>query len=90
MTEISNLSNFIWGTADLIRDTSAIAGHAFYNTSQYTFVRLLEDYEHLAANLRAYINCFSKNMQEVVEKFDFENTIKRLDDAGLLYQVMER
>ncbi|MBN2391107.1 MAG: SAM-dependent DNA methyltransferase, partial [Anaerolineae bacterium] len=29
-------------------------------------------------------------MREVVEKFDFDNTLSRLDDAGLLYMVMER
>lgn len=138
MTDLSNLSNFIWGTADLIRDTfkrgkyqdvilpftvlrridcvleptkdlvieanarfgSTLAdptpqlrkasGYAFYNTSRYTFSRLLEDYPNLAANLRAYIAGFSDNMREVVEKFDFENTIKHLAEADLLFQVMER
>ncbi|HEU5377258.1 MAG TPA: class I SAM-dependent DNA methyltransferase, partial [Ktedonobacteraceae bacterium] len=138
MADLSNLSNFIWGTADLIRDTfkrgkyqdvilpftvlrridcvleptrdkvieanarfgatladpspqlRKASGYAFYNTSLYTFARLLEDYPNLAANLRAYINSFSPNMREVVEKFDFENTIKHLDDADLLFQVMER
>lgn len=29
-------------------------------------------------------------MREVIEKFDFDNTISKLDDAGLLFQVLER
>ena len=29
-------------------------------------------------------------MREVVEKFDFDNTISKLDDAGLLFKVLER
>ena len=29
-------------------------------------------------------------MQEVLEKFDFDNTISKLDEAGLLFQVLER
>jgi type I restriction enzyme M protein len=29
-------------------------------------------------------------MKEVLEKFDFDNTIKKLDEAGLLFLVMER
>ena len=29
-------------------------------------------------------------MREVLEKFDFDNTISKLDEAGLLFQVMER
>jgi type I restriction enzyme M protein len=66
------------------------SGFAFYNTSPFTFERLLGDAKNLAANLRAYINGFSDNMREVVEKFDFDNTISKLDDAGLLFLVLER
>jgi len=66
------------------------SGFAFYNTSRYDFERLLADAPHLAANLRNYIAGFSPNMREVLEKFDFDNTISKLDEAGLLFQVMER
>ena len=67
------------------------AGYAFYNTSNYTFKRLLqEDPSQLAANLKAYISGFSPNMRDVIEKFDFRNTVNKLEQAGLLYQVMER
>jgi len=66
------------------------SGYAFYNTSFYDFERLLNDAPNLAANLRAYINGFSDNMREVLEKFDFNNTIAKLDEAGLLFLVMEK
>ena len=39
------------------------SGFAFYNTSPYTFERLLADAPHLAENLRAYITSFSENMR---------------------------
>jgi type I restriction enzyme M protein len=67
-----------------------IAGFAFYNTSRYDFEKLLADAPHVAANLRNYIAGFSPNMREVLEKFDFDNTISKLDEAGLLFQVLER
>lgn len=67
-----------------------VAGFAFYNTARYDFDKLLADATHLAANLRNYIAGFSPNMREVLEKFDFDNTISKLDEAGLLFQVMER
>ena len=67
-----------------------IAGYAFYNTSRYDFEKLLADAPHLAANLRNYIAGFSPNMREVLEKFDFDNTISKLEEAGLLFQVLER
>ena len=44
----------------------------------------------MAANLRNYIAGFSPNMREVLERFDFDNTISKLDEAGLLFQVLER
>lgn len=66
------------------------SGYAFYNTSRYDFERLVADPSNLAANLRHYISSFSPNMREVVEKFDFDNTINKLVEADLLYLVMER
>jgi type I restriction enzyme M protein len=66
------------------------SGFAFYNTSQYDFEKLIDDAPHLAANLRNYIAGFSPNMREVIERFDFDNTITKLDDAALLFQVVER
>ena len=65
-------------------------GFAFYNTSRYDFERLLADAPNVAPNLRNYIAGFSSNMREVLERFDFDNTISRLDESGLLFQVLER
>lgn len=66
------------------------SGFAFYNTSRFDFEKLLDDPPNLAANLRIYLNGFSENMREVLEKFDFPNTIAKLDEFGLLFLVMER
>jgi len=66
------------------------SGFAFYNTSRYDFDKLLADAPHLAANLRNYIAGFSPNMREVLERFEFDNTIGKLAEAGLLFQVLER
>ncbi len=66
------------------------SGFAFYNTSRYDFDRLLADAPSLAANLNNYINGFSANMREVLEKFSFDDTIRKLDEAGLLFKVVER
>jgi type I restriction enzyme M protein len=66
------------------------SGFSFYNTSPYTFESLCGDAKHLAANLKKYINSFSDNMREVVERFDFHNTIAKLEDSGLLFLVVER
>jgi type I restriction enzyme M protein len=78
------------GLEDLDAQLRRAAGFAFYNTSRYDFEKLLGDAPHLVANLRNYIAGFSPNMREVLEKFDFDNTISKLDEAGLLFQVLER
>jgi len=78
------------GLEDLDAQLRRASGFAFYNTSRYDFDKLLADASNLAANLRNYITGFSPNMREVLEKFDFDNTISKLDEAGLLFQVLER
>jgi type I restriction enzyme M protein len=66
------------------------SAYAFFNTSRYDFEKLLADAPNVAANLRNYISGFSSNMREVLEKFDFDNTISKLNEAGLLFKVLER
>ena len=78
------------GLEDLRPQLCAASGFAFYNTSQYDFARLLGDAPNVAANLRNYIAGFSPNVRDVLERFDFDNTIDKLDEAGLLFQVLER
>ena len=134
----SQIVSFLWGVADLIRDTfkrskyqdvilpltvlrrldtvltptkpkvlevqaslsgkienldpqlRRASGFAFYNTSRYDFEKLLADAPNIAQNLRNYIAGFSPNMREVLEKFDFDNTISKLDEAGLLFLVVQQ
>ncbi len=75
---------------DLSGQLKKASGLVFYNTSQYDFERLLGDAPHVAANLRNFIAVFSQNMREVLEKFDCDNTISKLDESGLLFKVVER
>ncbi|MCY3801562.1 MAG: class I SAM-dependent DNA methyltransferase [Chloroflexi bacterium] len=78
------------GLQDLSSQLCVASGFEFYNTSQYDFQRLVDDAPNVAPNLRNYIAGFSTNMREVLERFDFDNTISRLDESGLLFQVLER
>jgi type I restriction enzyme M protein len=78
------------GLENLDQQLRLSAGFAFYNTSLYDFDKLLADAPNVAGNLRNYIAGFSQNMREVIERFDFDNTISRLDEAGLLFRVLER
>jgi type I restriction enzyme M protein len=68
----------------------SVAGQSFYNTSPLDFGKLLQDPGQLAGNLRAYIAGFSAGAREVLEKFDFDVQITRLERADLLYLVVSR
>ncbi len=65
------------------------SGYQFYNTSKYTFDRLLADPENIESNFRDYLNGFSANVQDILAKFDFENIIKRLVECDALYLVIK-
>jgi type I restriction enzyme M protein len=66
------------------------AGYAFYNTSKFNYESLLHDDANLALNLKQYVAGFSPNVQEIFAAFRFDDTIRDLKQAGLLYLLMER
>ncbi len=61
-----------------------------WNTSKYDISKLLDDTDHIAANLRAYIAAFSPQIRDILEHFDLETQIARLDKANLLYLVVSK
>jgi len=68
----------------------AVSGEQFFNTSPLDFRRLLDDPGQVAGNLEAYIAGFSYGAREIIDKFDFNTQIARLDRANLLYLVISR
>ena len=65
------------------------AGYEFYNTSKYTFETLLDAPDSIEANFRNYLNGFSKNVREIIEKFKFDQEITTLADKNLLFIVIQ-
>ena len=65
------------------------SGYEFYNTSKYTFESLLDDANNIEANFRNYINGFSENVRQIIEKFKFDNEIQTMADKNLLYIVIQ-
>jgi type I restriction enzyme M protein len=59
-----------------------------WNTSRFDLPKLLDDPDHIADNLRAYIHGFSPEAQEILDRFEFASQITRLHKAGLLYLVL--
>lgn len=81
---------------DEARDTllSGVVGQNIhlYNLSRFTFASLKgQDAKDIHKNLIDYITKFSGNVRDIfLDKFLFTDQLKRLNDAGLLYQVFEK
>jgi len=68
----------------------SMTGIEVYNTSPLTLRRILADPAQVAGNLRAWIAAFDPETRDVIEKFDFDAQIGRLDRAKLLYLVLSK
>ena len=67
------------------------AGYNFHNRSKFDFEKLVADPTNVAMNLRNYINGFSANAREIIEYFNFDDQIDRMDDpkSDILFQVVK-
>ena len=66
----------------------ATGGLSFFNTSKMDLSKLGET--GIAANLEAYIQGFSKDAREIFEHFKFAEFIGLLNDANLLYKIVQK
>ena len=141
-TQLSQISNFIWGVADdLLRDTyvrgkyrdvilpmtvlrrldavleptkqkvleekkwadgegiedqalvlESAAGQSFYNTSPFGLKDLTSraSRQQLRDDFSAYLDGFSPNVQDILDKFEFRNQVNRLSDGDILGDVVTR
>lgn len=64
-------------------------GLPFFNTSRFTFAKLLGAPNDLAANLVAFIKGFSRQARDILDRFEFEQEIQKLDDANALFEVFK-
>ena len=68
------------------------AGHSFYNTSKFTLrdLKARSNQQQLKADFEAYLDGFSPNVQDIVEKFQLRNQIPRLSKADALGTLIEK
>ena len=141
-TQLSSISNFIWGVADdflrdvyvrgkyrdvilpmtVLRRLDAVleptkqkvldekkwldeagiddqagvleqaADQAFYNTSQFSLRDLTSraSQQQLRDDFNAYLDGFSSNVQDILDKFEFRNQVGRLSDGDVLGGIVNR
>ena len=62
----------------------------FYNVSDFTWKKLLDDSENIKSNFEEYLNGFSNNVREIIGKFKFKDEIAQLDKKDKLYAVLSK
>src|SRR5437016_1764406 len=68
------------------------AAQDFYNTSKFTLrdLRARASQQQLKADFENYLDGFSPNVQDILDKFEFRNQIPRLSKADALGTLIEK
>jgi len=70
------------------------AGYVFYNVSKWTLTSLFNtatnNRQILLANFEEYLNGFSANVQEIIERFELKSKIQHMASKDVLLDVVEK
>lgn len=72
----------------------AASGYVFYNTSKWTLQKLKDTATNsaqiLQANFEDYLNGFSPNVKEIIEKFNLRSQVRHMAAKDVLLDVLEK
>ena len=85
--ELDNLPKPVVGPA---RDAilKATAKHDFYNFSKFDFAGLIADSENIKENFITYLQSFSDNVKDIIQRFDFFKEIDKMSENDLLFTII--
>lgn len=70
------------------------SGYVFYNTSEWTLQRLHDtatnNQQILQANFEDYLNGFSGNVKEIIDKFKLKSQVRHMATKDVLLNVLEK
>ena len=70
------------------------SGYVFYNISDWTLTKLVKtatnNRQILEENFKAYLDGFSDNVKEIIQKFDLRSQIRKMVAADVLVDVLEK
>lgn len=62
----------------------------FHNHSNFTLKSLLDDPSNIRSNFENYLNGFSADIQDILEKFEFRNQVAKMERTNILYAVIQK
>ncbi|MEJ1364707.1 MAG: class I SAM-dependent DNA methyltransferase [Candidatus Sedimenticola sp. (ex Thyasira tokunagai)] len=70
------------------------SGYVFYNTSPFTLQKIVDtasnNRQQLEANFKLYLDGFSPNVKEIVDKFKLRSQAQHMADKNVLYDVLDK
>lgn len=70
------------------------SGYVFYNTSKWTLTQLLKtatnNQQILLANVEDYLNGYSSNVKEIIDKFNLKTQVRHMAGKDVLLGVLEK
>jgi len=71
-----------------------VSGYVFYNTSKWTLQKIYDtatnSQQILLANFEDYLNGFSNNVKEIIEKFNLRSQARHMASKDVLLNVLEK
>ena len=62
----------------------------FYNTSKYTFKKLLNEPGNIRQNLETYLDGFSSDVQDIISKFKLRNQLETMEEGNITFPLIEK
>jgi len=66
------------------------SGLNFYNISKFDLRRLAQDSKNIEQNIWNYLNNFSKNVRDILDNFQIDKTIQKLQKNNLLFMLIDK
>ncbi len=66
------------------------SGYVFYNTSKYTFKKLLNEPSNIRQNLETYLDGYSSDVQDIISKFKLRNQLETMEEGNIAFPLIEK
>lgn len=67
-----------------------VSGFVFYNTSKYTFKKLLNEPGNIRQNLETYLDGYSSDVQDIISKFKLRNQLETMEEGNITFPLIEK
>lgn len=67
-----------------------VSGYVFYNTSKFTFKKLLNEPGNIRQNLETYLDGFSSDVQDIISKFKLRNQLETMEEGNITFPLIEK